>query len=163
MTDYKTLKMYMDVIFKMKEDFDVFLKDTKSFDDGRRCYAIYQFVYQLLMNSDYDVKVTGFNTSGHKIFIKTLINDGKFAVCVDTIRKPTKREISDLVHIVIYEHPSGRNIADFSFDTTTLNEYGMPFACTIGCMTHIDSEKHQVFSDVALAITKTIDWYICGE
>ena len=40
---------------------------------------------------------------------------------------------------------------------------GMPFETTIGYTTQIDSEKHQVLSDVAFAIMKTIDWYIRGN
>ena len=158
--DIKTMKMHMAEIFEMKKSFNIFLKDDESFDDGRRCYAIYKFIENLAMNADYDVEVTEFNTSGHKIFIKTLINDERFAVCVSTIPNPTKREIGDRVHAVIYEQPNGHHIADFSFNTENRNATGMPFETCIGYSVHIDSEKHQVFSDVSLAIMKTIGWYL---
>lgn len=160
MADIKTMKKHMSEIFEMKESFDVFLKDTESFDDGRRCYAIYKFIENLTMNAEYDVEVTEFNTSGHEIFIKTLINDGKYAVCVKTIPNPTKREIGDRIYAVIYGQPSGHFIANFSFNTEHTTATGMPFETTIGYSVDIDSEKHQVFSDVSLAIMKTIGWYL---
>lgn len=163
MADIKTMKKHLSEIFKMKESFDVFLKDTEASNDGKRCYAIYQFIHQLVLNTDYDVEVTDFDTSGHTIFIKTLINDGRFAVCVETIRNPAKHEISDRIHIVVYKLPSGHHIANFSFNTGKFNAYGgMPFETSIGLTNNAttDEERHQVFSDVSFAITKTIEWYV---
>ena len=162
MADIKTVKNHMAEIFEMKESFDMFLKDTESFDDGRRCYAIYQFIYELTMSTNYDIELTEFDTRSRKAYIKVLMDDGKFTVHVCTIPNPTKREIDGLVHITIYEQPSGHHIADFSFNTGKCNVGGMPFETTIGYML-IDSEKHQALSDIAFAIMKTIDWYKCGK
>jgi len=162
MVDIKTMKKHMAEIFEMKESFDIFLKDAESFDDGRRCYAVYQFIYELVISTDYDIEVTEFDTRSHKATIKVLMDDGRFAVRVGTIPNPTKREIEGLVHITVYEQPSGHHIADFSFNTGKCNVGGMPFETTIG-YTVIDSEKHQALSDIAYAIIKTIDWYKCGK
>jgi hypothetical protein len=162
MVDIKTVKKHLAEIFEMKEDFDVFLNDTESFDDGKRCYATYQFIYELAINTNCDIKVVNY-THIHKASIDALMNDGKFRVSVETTCKPAKHEIRDRIHIIVYERPSGNLIANFSFNTGKFNAYGgISFETSVGLTndTTTDDERYQVCSDVAFAIMRTINWYM---